>query len=139
MALADMRVEPLRLQTSKGQFDLQVEVAETEAQKSYGLMFRTALPPGTGMIFPYETPREITMWMRNTYISLDMVFIRADGVVHRIEFGTEPLSETVVASRGPVTAVLEIAAGEAERYGLKPGDRVGFRTFPPLPAVERVQ
>lgn len=134
-----MRVEPLKLVTDKGRFDLRVEVAETEAQKSHGLMFRTNLPQGTGMIFPYETPREITMWMRNTYISLDMVFIRADGVVHRIAFGTEPMSEEIVESRGKVSAVLEIAAGEAARYGLKPGDRVGFATFPPVPEPAPVE
>jgi hypothetical protein len=69
------------------------------------------------------------MWMRNTYIPLDMVFIRADGTVHRIEPRTEPLSERIIASRGPVSAVLEIAGGAAERLGLKPGDKVRHPLF----------
>lgn len=138
-ALANMPTESLTLLTAKGRFKLTVEVAETEAQKSLGLMFRNDVPRGTGMIFPYATPREITMWMRNTYVSLDMVFIRADGVVHRIAFATEPMSDAVVASQGKVVAVLELAAGEAAYYGLKPGDRVGFRTFPPLKPPGKTQ
>ena len=81
------------------------------------------------MLFFYETPQEITMWMRNTYIPLDMVFIRADGTVHRIEARTEPLSEDIIASRGDVVACLELAGGAAERLGLKPGDRVDHRLF----------
>jgi uncharacterized membrane protein (UPF0127 family) len=85
----------------------------------------------SGMLFFYDTPQEITMWMRNTYIPLDMVFIRADGVVHRIEARTEPLSENIVASRGDVTACLELAGGAAERLGLKPGDKVEHRFFKP--------
>jgi hypothetical protein len=69
------------------------------------------------------------MWMRNTYIPLDMVFIRADGTVHRIEAMTEPHSEEIIASKGPVTGVLEIAGGAAARMGLKPGDTVRHRHF----------
>ena len=69
------------------------------------------------------------MWMRNTYISLDMLFIRADGVIHRIEANTEPFSERVIASRGPVAAVLELKGGSAARLGLKPGDRVRHPLF----------
>ncbi len=71
------------------------------------------------MLFPHEVPREVTMWMRNTYIPLDMVFIRADGTVHRIEKRTEPMSERVISSEGPVAAVLEIAGGTAEKLGLQ--------------------
>ena len=92
-------------------------------------MFRTRLADNAGMLFFYDTPQEITMWMRNTYIPLDMVFIRADGTVHRIEARTEPLSETIISSRGDVTACLELAGGAAERLGLKPGDRVEHRFF----------
>ncbi len=119
-----MPTETLTLQTDKGRFTLRIEVAKTEAQKGLGLMFRREVPRDTGMLFPYARAREITMWMRNTYVSLDMVFINADGTVHRIAYGTEPMSEAVVASNGDVVAVLEIAAGEANRYGIKPGDQV---------------
>ncbi len=108
---------------------INVEIAETSEQKRVGLMFRTELPDGKGMLFPNEAPTEMTMWMRNTYIPLDMVFIRPDGVVHRIEKQTEPLSERIIKSDGPVKAVLEIAGGSADRMGLKPGDRVRHPLF----------
>ncbi len=126
---AKMRRETLRLATAAGEHVIDVEVAETPEEKAVGLMFRRSVPDRTGMLFPYETSQEVTMWMRNTYVPLDMVFIRADGVVHRIEARTEPLSERIVASRGPVTAVLELAGGAAERLGLRPGDRVRHAHF----------
>jgi uncharacterized membrane protein (UPF0127 family) len=126
-----MRLETLKLITARGTHVIDIEVTETPAEKAQGLMFRTRLADTAGMLFFYETPQEITMWMRNTYIPLDMVFIRADGVVHRIEARTEPLSENIVASRGNVTACLELAGGAAERLGLKAGDRVEHRFFKP--------
>jgi uncharacterized membrane protein (UPF0127 family) len=126
-----MRRETLKLITAQGTHTIDVEVTETPAEKAQGLMFRTRLADTGGMLFFYDTPQEITMWMRNTYIPLDMVFIRADGVVHRIEARTEPLSENIVASRGDVTACLELAGGAAERLGLKPGDKVEHRFFKP--------
>jgi uncharacterized protein len=81
------------------------------------------------MLFVYDDPREVTMWMENTHIPLDMVFIRADGVVHRIQAWTEPFSRAIVGSRGMVIACLELAGGAAERLGLKPGDRVEHPAF----------
>jgi hypothetical protein len=124
-----MRRETLVLQTAARKHTIDVEIAETSDEKAMGLMFRTSLADTQGMLFPYPSPQELTMWMRNTYIPLDMVFIRADGVVHRIEARTEPLSERVIASQGSVTAVLELAGGAAERLGLKPGDVVVHRHF----------
>lgn len=126
-----MRLEKLKLVTQGGERLIDVEVTETPAEKAQGLMFRTRLPDTSGMLFFYETPQEITMWMRNTYIPLDMVFIRADGVVHRIETMTEPLSERIIGSGGDVTACLELAGGAAARLGLQPGDRVEHRFFKP--------
>ena len=126
-----MQLETLKLITARGAQMIDVEVTETPAEKAQGLMFRTRLADTSGMLFFYETPQEITMWMRNTYIPLDMVFIRADGIVHRIEARTEPLSENIIASKGDVTACLELAGGAAERLGLKPGDRVEHRFFKP--------
>jgi hypothetical protein len=126
-----MLVETLKLITTRGEHTISVEVTETPAEKAQGLMFRTRLPDTNGMLFFYETPQEITMWMRNTYIPLDMVFIRADGIIHRIEARTEPLSENIISSKGAVTACLELAGGAAERLGLRPGDRVEHRFFKP--------
>lgn len=126
---AKMRQDTLTLLTVGGERVIMIEVAETSEQKSLGLMFRTSLADGQGMLFPYPGAQEISMWMRNTLIPLDMVFIRADGTVHRIEVRTEPLSERVIGSQGPVTAVLELAGGAAERLGLKPGDKVRHSHF----------
>jgi uncharacterized membrane protein (UPF0127 family) len=94
-------------------------------------MFRTHLADTDSMLFFYERPLEITMWMRNTLIPLDMVFIRPDGIVHRIEAWTTPLSEDIISSHAPVSACLELAGGAAERLGLKPGDRVEHALFKP--------
>jgi uncharacterized protein len=124
-----MARESLVLKTAAGDRIIQIEVAETEQDKSIGLMFRTSLALDAGMLFPYSPAQEVSMWMKNTYISLDMVFIRGDGTVHRIQPRTEPLSESIVASGGPVTAVLELVGGGAEKLGLKPGDKVVHRLF----------
>lgn len=118
------RRDQLTLRTAGGNHVIAIEIVESDEDKAYGLMFRTSVPEKTGMLFPYGKPQELTMWMKNTYVPLDMVFIRADGVVHRIEARTQPLSERLITSKGPVTAVLELAGGAAERLGLKPGDRV---------------
>ncbi len=128
---AQMRRETIILKTAGGDKAIDTEIADTGEQKAMGLMFRTSLADTAGMLFPYTPPQEITMWMKNTFISLDMVFIKADGTVHRIATRTEPLSERVVASEGDCTAVLELAAGAAERLGLKAGDRVLHAHFAP--------
>jgi uncharacterized protein len=124
VAFAAMAEERLVLVTAAGQRDIAIEVAATPEDMAVGLMFRTALPDGRGMLFPSAAPREASMWMRNTYIPLDMVFIRADGIIHRIEPMTQPLSEDIIASQGEVLAVLELAGGAAAKMGLKSGDRV---------------
>lgn len=128
-ATAKMRRDSLTLVTARGQHVFDVEVASTPEEKSMGLMFRTSLADNAGMLFPYSPPQEATMWMRNTYISLDMIFIRADGTVHRIEKGTEPFSERVIASGGTVAAVLEVRAGIADKIGLQPGNLVRHPMF----------
>jgi uncharacterized protein len=129
IAEAKMRRETLAIRTATGELSFDIEIADTPEEKARGLMFRTSVPERTGMLFPYPQASDITMWMRNTYVSLDMVFIRADGTVHRIEAHTEPMSEKVIAAGAPVTAVLELAAGAAARLGVKPGDKVLHRHF----------
>lgn len=101
-----------------------VEMAVTPDQQMVGLMFRPSVPPDGGMLFDWGTPRESQMWMRNTIASLDMIFIAADGRIHRIAERTVPYSLATISSNGPVRATLEVAAGTAERLGLRVGDRV---------------
>lgn len=113
--------DSLTLVTESGRHPITLEVADTEEKKRLGLMFRTELKDGHGMLFPYERPQEITMWMRNTYISLDMVFIGADGVVVRVARNTEPMSEAIISSDLPALGVLELKAGAADRYKITAG------------------
>lgn len=124
-----LRRESMTLATAGGDKQISVEITESNEEKARGLMFRTSMADDQGMLFFYDTPQDITMWMRNTYIPLDMVFIRADGVIHRIEARTEPLSESIISSQGNVVACLELAGGAAERIGLKPGDKVRHKLF----------
>ncbi len=121
--------ERLVIRTKTGERVFAIEVARTPREKALGLMYRRMLPSGQGMLFPYERPDEVTMWMRNTLIPLDMLFIRGDGRVHRIEAHTEPMSERIIGSGGPVTGVLELAAGEAARLGIAAGDLVEHGHF----------
>ncbi|WP_144182610.1 DUF192 domain-containing protein [Elioraea rosea] len=101
-----------------------VEMAITPEQQTVGLMFRPSVPPDGGMLFDWGSPRESTMWMRNTIASLDMLFIAEDGRIHRIAERTVPFSLATIASNGPVRATLELAAGTAERLGIRVGDTV---------------
>lgn len=89
------------------------------------MMFRTSLAPDRGMIFPYDPPQQVAFWMRNTLIPLDLVFIRQDGTIARIETGV-PHDENLLVSGEPVVAVLEIAGGRAAQLGIMPGDRVDW-------------
>lgn len=121
--------ETLEVVSKSGVHVFAVEIAANDEQRSRGLMFRKELPGGTGMLFDFHTEQPVSFWMRNTYIPLDMIFIRADGRILRIAENTEPLSEKLVASGGPVRAVLEVIAGTARSLGIAPGDRVAHRIF----------
>lgn len=130
-AQAKMRVDTLTIEPAGGGATqtFNIELASSEQEKSVGLMFRTKLADGEGMLFPYDKSQVLTMWMHNTYIALDMVFIRPDGVIHRIEASAEPLSDRVISSGEPVAAVLELAGGAASRLGINAGDRVHHHVF----------
>src|SRR5216683_4969308 len=117
-------VQPLEIVTKSGVQVFAVEMATTEEEKTTGLMYRKELADGKGMLFDFSPEQEVSMWMKNTFISLDMIFIRADGRILRIAENTEPQSERIIPSGGPVRAVLEVVGGTAKRLGIEPGDRV---------------
>ncbi|MBV8169831.1 MAG: DUF192 domain-containing protein [Alphaproteobacteria bacterium] len=119
----------LEIQSAGAKHHFNIELAVSQEQWSYGLMFRRTLPPDAGMLFVYEDDHEIQMWMKNTLIPLDMIFIRADGTILRIAERTVPQDLTTIASQGPARAVLEVNGGTASRLGIKPGDRVLYPAF----------
>jgi uncharacterized protein len=106
-----------------------VELATNDAERSRGLMFRKDLPEGSGMLFDFFDERPVSFWMHNTYIPLDMIFIRADGSILHIAENTEPLSDRLIPSGGPVRAVLEVIGGTARKLGIAPGDHVEGSIF----------
>lgn len=122
-------VQPLEIVTKSGVHVFSVEMATTEQEKETGLMYRKELADGKGMLFDFNPEQEVSMWMKNTYVSLDMIFIGADGRILRIAENTEPLSTKIISSKGPARAVLEVVAGTAQKYGIRPGDRVGHPLF----------
>ncbi len=122
-------VQPLEIVTKSGVHTFSVEMATTEEEKTTGLMYRKEVPDGKGMLFDFSPEQEVSMWMKNTYVSLDMIFIRADGRILRIAENTEPLSTKIIPSNGPVKGVLEVVAGTAQKYGIEPGDRVVHPLF----------
>ena len=115
------RLDTIVIETSQTSRILAVEIADTPALRERGLMFRHRLGEDRGMLFLYESVQPVAMWMKNTYIPLDMVFVRADGTIAEVVQGTVPHSLDTIRSREPVAAVLEIAAGGARRLGLAPG------------------
>jgi uncharacterized membrane protein (UPF0127 family) len=107
----------------------QVEVMRTPDQRAKGLMFRNYMPADRGMLFDFAASEPVAMWMQNTYISLDMLFIRADGTIARIAERTEPLSTRTIPSGEPVLSVLEINGGVSKQLGIKPGDKIEHALF----------
>lgn len=134
-AQPELPKEPLVIVTRDGtRHAFRVEMALTPQQQSVGLMFRTSVPADGGMLFDWGTPRDSTMWMRNTVSSLDMLFINADGTIRRIAENTVPESLATIESRGPVRATLELAAGTARRLDIRVGDKVEQRILSKQPA-----
>jgi uncharacterized protein len=127
-------LEPLTLVTDpKGAHPvdqvLSVEVMRTEEQREHGLMERSYLPADRGMLFQFDREKPVMMWMKNTLIPLDMIFIARNGTVTHIHENAEPMSLSIISSDGPVFAVLEVNAGYARKIGLKPGDLVKHPLF----------
>jgi uncharacterized protein len=117
----------LKIETRNGPVTLDVEVADTDKKREHGLMFRRNLPEKAGMIFLFDDEHTITMWMKNTYIPLDMVFIGDDWRIKHIAREAEPLSTDIIPSVHPTSRVLEIGGGEAAKLGLAAGDTVSLQ------------
>ena len=122
-------IQPLEIVTKSGVHVFSVEMATTDEEKQTGLMYRRELPDGKGMLFDFSPEQQISMWMKNTYIPLDMIFIRADGRILRIAENTEPESTKIISSGGLAKGVLEVIAGTAQKYGIAPGDKVAHPLF----------
>lgn len=112
----------LSLVTSTGTYTFTVELADNDDERARGLMFRQELAPDAGMLFDFGSERQVAFWMRNTFISLDMIFVGADGIVKTIHEKAIPQDPTSISSGVPVRFVLEIPGGRAREIGLQPGD-----------------
>jgi uncharacterized membrane protein (UPF0127 family) len=125
---AGLEQVPLTIRTAAGaEHRFTVEVARTSEEQQTGLMNRPSLAPDRGMIFPHDSPRMASFWMKNTLIPLDIIFVRADGRIVNIAENTVPLSLEPVPSLEPVSAVLELAGGRTAELGIKAGDKVEWR------------
>lgn len=123
------KIEPLTIATDGDATMFTVEIADTELTRERGLMFRQRLPEGHGMLFDFGEPRPVSMWMKNTYIPLDMLFIRADGSIAYIAENTVPKSLDTIGITEPVLAVLELPAGTVKKKDIRAGDVVYHRLF----------
>ena len=121
--------QTLEIASKTGVHIFSVEIVDNDADRAKGLMYRKELPEGSGMLFDFHRDQEVSFWMQNTYIPLDMIFIRGDGQILRIEENTVPLSTRMIPSRGAVRAVLEVIGGTSRKLGIAPGDRVASPIF----------
>ena len=121
-------VTTIEVVTDEKRYKWRVQQAISGPQMAQGLMFRKKLDPWKGMLFDFGGPVLARIWMKNTEIPLDILFIKADGTIESIGFG-EPFSLRIVRSEGPVRAVLEILHGTAQKLGIEPGDRIRHEIF----------
>ena len=117
-AVRSAEQQTLEIASKSGVHVFAVELAVTDEERAKGLMFRRSLPESEGMLFDFKADQPISMWMRNTYVSLDMIFIQSDGRIRRIAENTETESDKIISSGGPVRAVLEVVAGTAKKFGI---------------------
>ncbi len=130
VALAECREDRVDLRGDWGQARFSVEIADTPETQARGLMFRESLPRGAGMLFVYDRPQRVAFWMRNTLISLDMIFVDETGTVTRVHHEAVPLDETPIDGGPGVVAVLEINGGLARRFGIAPGSELRHPRLP---------
>ncbi|CAN7271213.1 DUF192 domain-containing protein [Rhizobium rhizogenes] len=117
--------EPLSIKTTKGEtHKFTVELALTEPQLEFGLMYRDTMPADHGMLFDFGTSRPVMMWMKNTKLSLDMLFLDRNGVITHIQENAVPYSEAIISSGGPVAYVIELNGGVVKKLGLAVDDKV---------------
>jgi uncharacterized membrane protein (UPF0127 family) len=121
--------DTIEIVTASGVHAFSVEMASNDAERERGLMFRKELPEGHGMLFDFQTDQEVSFWMHNTYLPLDMLFIQGNGRISHIAENATPMSDALIPSDGPVRAVLEVIAGTVQKYGIAPGDRVTGSIF----------
>lgn len=117
-------LEKMTVETASGPHEFMVEIAVSEEQREVGLMYRRSLPADRGMLFDFGRTDDAAMWMKNTYLPLDMLFLDEAGRVAHIATNAEPLSTRIIPSGGPVRYVVELLAGAADRIGVRTGDRV---------------
>ncbi len=121
---AEAQREALVITTKTGAHDFIVEIADNDQERARGLMFVRSMPDDEGMLFDFFTEQPVSFWMRNTYIPLDMLFIKADGTIDSIAKRATPLSDRSIPSKGPIRFVLEINGGLSEKLGVETGDTV---------------
>lgn len=121
--------EPLAIDTARGTVAFKVEIADSDAEREQGLMYRTTLAPDAGMLFRWDRAAPRAFWMKNTYIPLDIIYIGANGRIISIAAMTEPFSEEPIPSQGAALGVLEIAGGRAAELGIDIGDQVRHQAF----------
>lgn len=123
-AQATFETQELLIQTASGKtHSFTVELALTPDQRAQGLMHRESMPLDHGMLFDFGEARPVSMWMQNTPLPLDMVFIQRDGTISHIHRKSVPFSQAIIDSRGPVNFVLELNGGRAAALGISVGDR----------------
>lgn len=123
------RIEPVSVVAQNSSTIFSAEIADTDELRARGLMFRHKLPEDRAMLFDFGKPRPASMWMKNTYISLDMLFVREDGTIAAVAENTEPLSLQTISVQEPVKAVVEVAAGTVKRLGIQRDDKVFHSIF----------
>jgi hypothetical protein len=123
--------ETIEIVSASGVHAFTVEIANTDPERMRGLMYRKELPEGHGMLFDFQRDQPVAFWMHNTYVSLDMIFIKGDGRILHIAENAPPLSDALIPSGGPIRAVVEVIAGTAQKLGIAPGDRVTGSIFGP--------
>jgi uncharacterized membrane protein (UPF0127 family) len=123
------KTETIAVVTSQGRASFEAEIADTPETRARGLMYRTEMADDHGMLFDFGLTRPVSMWMKNTPLSLDMIFADETGMVLYVATGTVPFSEETISAPVPVRSVFEVKAGIASRIGIKPGDRIESAIF----------